>query len=411
MASSPQAPPPPPLPPAPPLIQAARLMLPMRGQRAAPAAAVANLNWLERPINDVCNAGLGLLPYCAFSLPNPPWPGGRAALHGPAGPNGPPAVGALMGERLMTVLAHRNKANRGGFNAALGAMTIRDFRAAAPVARLAFIDALWNAVAAPRPFNRPAQTMDDPAYAELEEGDHRPFPTSWCPANAGVAMVRPGAAMPRPACRKRVAGQPWRSVTIGFRVDGSSDRDIERIRGNGMTQLSLDPAITKGPGHGLVLTGTVANDYATARYWTDQNDIFNETAVCVSRNLFGATAFPLRETNHRGAEFSLLWAVKCAGLSGCDTEHEQVGVAGSRWWRPGEKAFQAIPAANVLGWIKIRRRGAPAAGGWRFEIEKDMNWTFIPAAQPTVAQRVYMENELAAWRGLHEIPASWDFAT
>ncbi len=160
------------------------------------------------------------------------------------------------------------------------------------------------------------------------------------------------------------------------------------------------------PRRGLRFDATIMMDQNKACCWSGNNDIFNETAVCVSRSFFGGTAFPERETSGH----YYLWAVNCGPLLGFDTEQYQLNLPNSRQWRPGEKAFPFIPPANILAYLQIERRGAPPGGGWRVEISGNANWTYVGA--PSVRQRVYFEDELAAWRGgSYEIPAAYDFAT
>lgn len=359
---------------------------PAPGDTGLPAAATQR--HLDRTIGDVCARLPGVRPLESYSPARPPqWPGGRAALH-----DHPGGIDHLCARRLLTALA---AAPLGGHAVPplLAGMTIRAFRARTPQQQLAFIDQLWNALTTAHPFHTAIGQMLEPGGGD--GGGDGPLPSSWCP--------KPGGGF-----HKRVLGHPFRDLGVGFRVDGADQGSIQRVLQQGMTQQRLNLAFMEQR-RGQDLTGTVAADQHRARVWTGNHDIFNETAVCVSRNFFGATAFPERTTVHDANQFAVLWAVDCSGLNGFDTEGHQNALPNSRQWRPGEKAFQAIPAGRMLGWVPVRRHGAPAGGGWSFAIHHTAQWTFT--GQPTPRQRAYLVGELAAWRGNHTIPAAWDFAT
>jgi hypothetical protein len=327
----------------------------------------------------------------AFSparLPN--WPGGQNALTQAPNPVDDVTVGLLM-----TALAAAPLGNDRLVQAVTGTMTVGQFKQATGPNRLAFINALWDALATAHAFTTRWDQMTDSPHAAPT--GTQPLPSSWCPTAKGATTYR-----------KRAGGQPWRELGVGFRVDGGDQGAVNRVIGQGMTQQRLNESFMVNF-RGQKIGGTTLDDDTQARVWTGNHDIFNETAVCVSRNFFGATAFPERTTDHRGSEYSLLWAVSCLGLTGFDTEGYQLGLPGARQWRPGEKAFRVVPRDRVLGYVKIHRRGAAATGGWSFDIADDANWTIC--GTPTVRQRQYMMDELSAWRGRHVIPAQFDFAT
>jgi len=352
-------------------------------------------DFLLRSIGAVCKADLqGVLPLRCYSPARPPLPSGETLLKQPAATGAPvPVLSDQMAERLLTALSSIKNANAVAVRAITETMTIRGFRAAGEPAQLAFIDRLWNATCTAHPFNTVGNTMSDPASDDMGGAT---LPASVGPTSPGSSVFH-----------KRLKGrQPFREFGIGFRVDGSDQSAIDRILSSGMTQQRLSAPFMLGPKRGLRLDGTVMMDQTTARCWTGNNDIFNESAVCVSRNFFGGTAFPERATEAH----CYLWAVDCSTLSGFDTEAYQLGLPNSRQWRPGEKAFPFIPAANVLAYVQVDRRGAPAQGGWRVDISSGARWTFTGA--PTVKQRGYLEDELAAWRGgSYTIPPNFDFAT
>lgn len=354
-----------------------------------PGGPVGAVDFLARTLTNVCKNLPGVLPMQCFSPARPPFPGGQAVLQ-----NGNPPLPVSQDhcEKLLSALASLKNANNAA-TAVADRLTIRQFRTLAPPQQIAHIDLIWNAISTAHAFTSATSTMFDPAGDGLD--GNGPLPSSVCPTAISAGTFK-----------KRLSGkQPFREFGVGFRVDGGDNGAVARIKGQGMTQQRLNiPFMLQR--RGLKLEGTVMMDQTHARVWTGNHDIFNESAVCVSRNFFGGTAFPERETVGK----YYLWAVDVSALSGFDTEQHQTGLPGSKQWRPGEKAYAFIPANKVLAYVEIDRRGAPATGGWKFDIAKDANWTWIGA--PTVKQRTYVEDELAAWRGgSYTIPADFDFAT
>jgi len=353
-------------------------------------------DFLARPIGLVCKAAQpGVLPMNSYSPAQGHihLPSGKDLLQAPAAVGEQvPAVSDRMMERLLSALASIENANAVAIRAITDRMTIRAFRALGEGPQLAFVNKLWNATCTSHAFETRGDTMSDPLSDDMAG---RSLPSSVCP-------IRPGAN----TFRKRLTGrQPFREFGIGFRTDGGDKSSITRILGSGMTQQRLSTTFMLGPKRGLRLDATVMMDKSRARCWTGNNDIFNETAVCVSRNLFGGTAFPERSSSG----LFYLWAVNCGPLLGFDTEEYQLGLPNSRQWRPGEKAFPFIPAANLLAYVQVDRRGAPSGGGWMFDLNTGAQWTFV--GSPTVKQRKYLEDELAAWKGgSYTIPPAYDFA-
>jgi hypothetical protein len=133
----------------------------------------------------------------------------------------------------------------------------------------------------------------------------------------------------------------------------------------------------------------------------------------VSRNLFGATAFPLRETDDSNDpnQFSYLFALNCQRLKGFDTEARQRQCSG-RIWRPGEKAFGSIPQRRVIAHVKIKRLGGSSTGGFSFRIDPAEKWAVTSHhGGADSAQIKYIESELDAWKGpRRDIEGRYDFA-
>ena len=367
---------------------------PQLGFPGIPKPAARTIDYLARPIANVCESRQGVLPMNCFSLAKAGGkpPSGEDLLKGRnTGADGPP-VDDIMCERLLSALASIINADNAAVRTITDRTSIRDFRMMSQPAQLAFINRIWDANCSAHAFNQAGSQMFDPPGDGID--GNAPLPTSIRPVRIGMNVFE-----------KRLKGrQPFREFGVGFRVDGSDASSVGRVTGNGMTQQRLSPAFMLSR-RGLRLDATAMMDPTVPRVWTGNHDIFNETAVCVSRNFFGASAFPERDTNGR----SYLWAVNCGPLLGFDTENYQLGLHGAKQWRPGEKAFQFIPAANVLGYVQIDRRGAPSGGGWMVDFPKDASWVYTGA--PSVKQRMYMEDELAAWRGgSYTIPAAFDFA-
>lgn len=349
----------------------------------------------DRKIDDVCKRSQpGVLPYLSYAPKG--WggfPGGKLALTEP-GPA--PAVSEINVNRLMSALASLNSAGPAAVKKA-GSLTIGEFRAKSAVDQVKWIDELWDLIATPHAFDTKAQDMYVPG--PVPRGN-APLPSSWCPI--------PGN---RSNYRMRMTGggrrDPWTELCVGFRVDGRDMKSLDRVRSNGMTQQILNPAFMRDI-RGLVVEGTTAGDTSKPRFWSGNDDIFNETAVCVSRNFFGGTAFPERGTYHTQEQFAILWAVDCSGLMGLDTEAVQLRLKGSRHWRPGEKAFREIKPNRLIGYVTIRKMGTTDAGGWTFDIPPGSAWTYTGAG--TSDQKTYIGGELEAWTGCHHIRGEFDFA-
>lgn len=203
---------------------------------------------------------------------------------------------------------------------------------------------------------------------------------------------------------------PFTSMGIGFRVDGTlsgnaSINSIARVGREGMTAQAMNASFMLNVRKMLVTETTIATDTSKARVYVQAQDLFNETAVCVSRSFFGATAFPERTTDDQVA----LWAVDCSDLRGFDTEAHQI-TAKAKPWRPGEKCFPRIPAKNVIGYVTIKRSPAGnggANGGWKFTVPLNAKWTYVNV--PVGEKKRYLEEELAAWATGIEYTVSGDY--
>lgn len=371
------------------------------------------MKYYDRKLDQVIKLGQpGVKPYQAYNPSTAKWdgfPGGKAAL---TSNDGAPVVTQQNVDRLVTALASLNHAGEAAKNKSKS-ITIGDFRNMTQQNQLKFINELWDLIATPFAFDTKAQDMYVPAAAGVPPA---PLPSSWCP--------KPKEGMGSTAVHHmRLAHgghpDPWKRFCVGFRVDGSDMNSITRVRTSGMTQQILNPSFMLNF-RGMVVDGTTAADPTKPRFWTSNDDIFNETAVCVSRNFFGGTAFPLRNSYHHylsgpqggrkgETQFSVLWAVDCTGLVGMDTEAIQLRRPGARVWRPGEKAFREIRPNRLIGYIPIRKMGDSPKGGWSFDIKPGTVWTYCGAG--SFDQKDYINGELKAWTGCHYIPGAFDFAT
>ena len=305
---------------------------------------------LDESMMRMCYRAVNTLPMNTFSPADGTWPGARELLDYP--PLGTPNPEQIMNlefrQKLMTVLA---SANGNGNNAAqnvVHAVTIRRFFAMTSAERMQFIDDVWNATAIPHAYNTAAQAMQVHAQGQIPGASNRPFPSSWCPV--------PGQAGTYHRRHANAGQDAWNELAVGFRCENGFDRPLAY----GFTQQRANNGFMTGPNRGQRITGTVV-DYATdagnGRYWSLSADMWNESAVCVSRNLFGACAFP--ERSSVGDKY--LFAIDCSGLNGFDCEDVQFQA--NRVWRPGEKAFANIPSDRIIGYVQIRRNGGPVGGG------------------------------------------------
>ncbi|MBC7939769.1 MAG: hypothetical protein H7Z19_08415 [Chitinophagaceae bacterium] len=227
----------------------------------------------------------------------------------------------------------------------------------------------------------------------------------------------------------RIQGGPvkdaWKRWQIGFRVDGGKDSgsrdDLSRIATEGCV------ALLKSPDLAVRVVKKFFHEHP-ASHGTDlyvgfQNrDLYNESGTCVARSLLGATAFPYRHThnNHPGPpdaggelQFQYLFAIRCLGELGLDTEKVQSDMGNNSLWRPGEKAFAGFKADRILGWTRLVRTGQPkstssVSTGWSFKFV-DSKWTWL--RPPGGELQSYLEAELETWEpGIqYNISETYDF--
>jgi hypothetical protein len=297
-------------------------------------------------------------------------------------------------------------------------ITIRDFRKKTKAERKVFIDDAWKMLTTAYKFDQQAKKMWDPPYSDDKPG--QPLPTSWCP-------ILPGSQN----YHKRLPADslPWNLYVVGFRIDGTwSDLLKTRERfaecdekgpGKGMTQWRKDSKYMYTKKR-MAFKETILDDSTQFIFWNKNNDTFNETAICVSRNFFGATAFPERNSDGEYA----LFALDCFNLKGFDTEAEQMKLG--RPWRPGEKAFEQIRYEDVIGWVRINRTGGEKGTFWSFEIftknqskfnavwdnwEINNDWKSKHEPDYCKLRIDYITDELEAWRGANRIDGTrYDFA-
>lgn len=328
--------------------------------------------------------------------------------------NAPAPVNSKVVDALLTAIANSKTGNspsqalvynaQGNVNVAALALSpldsllslkIRDFKAMSQPQQYEFIDNIYNMVTEVKVPNKILDDMYDP----ISTSGKLPVPTSFCPTAPGQNTF---------AKRLDANATAFKTYGVGFRIDGElAKNDLERIKRNGLTTWSSTPATLKAI-KGWEIEGTVLAEYSKVRLWKKNHDIFNESAVCLSRNLFGGCAFPFRESV--GNNY-LLWAASVRGLLGFDTEGYQLNKPNSRQWRPGEKAYLEVPPAKLIGYVLVHRRGVPShEGGWKFYIPPDAQWTII--SPPGTEVLNYINDELKAWKGYeYSIGPEYDFAT
>lgn len=341
--------------------------------------------------------------------------------------NGVPAAGLApvqfkMLQRLTTIIAQaafgngssstelfNNVVLRGHTHA--GVMTIRQFMTLSAADQLATIDQAWLKVCTKKSYDKLTAWMYEPNATTVQQaGD--PVPSGAIPDGAGGLRLGHANAAGR--------SDAFCGLGVGFRVDGSGPNaqgDIDRILRGGMTTQLKNGWLMRDI-KGWEVEGTIVDlDTSAPRVWSTKNDLFNESAVCIARNLYGATAFPTREFTGP----AVLWATDVHGLMGFDTEKYQTTLGAGRQWRPGEKAYLRIPPANIIAYVRFEKRGVPdATGGWKFHIDAAAHWTFvgswgaISGATDVRVARVkdYVTKQLDAWKGTERtISGAYDFAT
>lgn len=280
-------------------------------------------------------------------------------------------------------------------------ITVRAFVKSGQAGQLATINALWNECTTAGAYNCKQSDMLD--NTNPVDGGEKQLPSSIHPVRAGTAAVT--------GFKTGRAGTPFKTLGVGFRVEGSDvgrgiDWHVNRVVTGGMWPQVTNEALMLS--NGMNVAGTVVASGAglAPRLNVTQKDLWNESGICVSRSLFGATAFPYRWTKGK----VILWALDVAGLTGFDTEAYQLGTKTANGpWRPGEKCFPRIDEKRVLGWTLVDKDGFEGKGvGWRFSIPRDAKWQ--NSAFPTPAQAQYIEEELGAWRGATVVvPGTYDF--
>lgn len=356
--------------------------------------------WLNEPLRKVYSTA----DKC-YTKPSGIWPGGRAAIEDEV--DDVPQIDGL--NQFLTVL---RSANHGitdyeRWTKIIENVTIGAFRNYSCQERLKLINDLWEVLTEGHPFDKNIYDMYEPDYDE--ERSKNPLPTSWCPDPRGNKNYH-----------KRQPGQIWKELGVGFRIEGEwgkKDDTLKRYKeknGQGMTQWRLNKVFMLNE-YQTDFTGTILDNLDEVRFWTSNSDILNETAVCVSRNFFGATLFPKRDS----VGHFTLFALDCFHLKGFDTEQRQIDY--KRPWRPGEKAFKQIPYEHVIGWVQIERTGGVFGETWCFKIADSYQWEFNPTWEEKYKgedggkyiekRKSYIEAELDAWRGEHKMDGSkYDFA-
>lgn len=367
---------------------------------------------LEKPLADVCNAKASGQPMMAANA-------GYAPLLRQKVGNGSAPVDVITKQLLLTALCTaKDKApsdlkhpplvpkigpltgltTSAGYEA-VAFTRIRDFNDKTDAEQKDFVDEIWKRLVDYRIPDTKTEAMVE--HNGAAEASLTPLPSSLAPSDpnsANVTLIR------------RDARPIWKQYGIGFRVEGAraaGNDDMARILAHGPAPLLHNRALMRSI-RGWAADGTYIEQRDRIFFWWGNEDVLNESATCVSRSLFGATALPDRQTDTaaEGKEFHYLLAVGCAGQTGTDTEAWQLKRGAKSVWRPGEKAFLGVGAANVLGWTKLLKE--PNAKGWRFRLpENAWNWINRPSGEI----QDYLTLELRAWRSeqWYNVDGAYDF--
>jgi hypothetical protein len=136
--------------------------------------------------------------------------------------------------------------------------------------------------------------------------------------------------------------------------------------------------------------------YPDQVFWAmASQDIAQETAICVTRNVAGAVAFPgahQEEGSYVGARHIYIYAVHIDW--GFDTELQQMHSQ-QMAFAPGEKAVQSIPGFNVLGHALCSRTNWRSQFTLNYSIVRLPNgkfWSKNPYIDLSDAERLYLES-------------------
>lgn len=138
-------------------------------------------------------------------------------------------------------------------------------------------------------------------------------------------------------------------------------------------------------------------------YWKANQDIVNETSVCVARCLQGVPKFP--RPSSQGSHYIYAFQLSQEKV-GVDTEALQPM---NRRWYYGEKAFHDLKPTECIAWIPIDKLGGtdvPVVYHYKF---LSKNWNFT--ANATSFERKYLENELRELFGILGNPFSYNKTT
>jgi hypothetical protein len=305
-------------------------------------------------------------------------------------------------QKLITVLCQTEVQGLLDTTLARG-ITVKSFLKSGQDGQIATINALWNECTTAGKYNKAQADMLDntnPVNPGAEQ-----LPSSIHPVRGGSGAVS--------TFQTGRAGTPFKTLGVGFRVEGSDDPKgkgvawhVNRVVTGGMwPQVTIDALMM---GNGYNVSGTVVSTGSSLapRLNVTQKDLWNESGICVARSFFGATAFPYRETKGQ----VILWALDVSGLVGFDTEkYQDKHKTANGAWRPGEKCFPRIDETRILGWVLVDKLGN-GNNGWEFSLPLDAKWG-ANTGKGNLAQRTYIEEELAVWRGTKvSVSTAYDFA-
>ncbi len=263
-----------------------------------------------------------------------------------------------------------------GSNGPVGSRTLGEFAAIKAYEPNWMIDALWNACVVWVKGDKKAIEMYEPLVVNDKVG----FTSSY---------------------QNRIP-MAFRNFGIGFRCEKKTD--LERILRDGFQPLYKTPGVAESMLHYIKNTVMARRTgIGEMAIWKINNDAVGQTAICVSRSLWGATKFPEPNLSEQVYAF----AVKPSEL-GYDTEQFQYERGETSVWRPGEKMFPYIPVNDIIAYTTVQKNGG---GGeevfWSFSFLED-HWTYLKGS---LQERKFLDEELKVMRSLGSIsvPKSYDF--
>lgn len=193
--------------------------------------------------------------------------------------------------------------------------------------------------------------------------------------------------------------QAFHKFKVAFRGDSRGPADVLANGLQGKWKLPtnlMNNLFNYLPNYNEYIDDTIAVEHMA--FNKANHDFQNETGVCVSRALKGATKFP----HPSDTNVNYIYAVRVAKC--LDTEAWQRKQGGTKPWRPGEKAVAEIPVSQILAHTSFRRsdyrEGAEAKDDLWFKYEILENWNLTSRIMSD--ERSYIAGELEGMKGVKQ---------